>query len=90
MGDSSFMLRAYKGLIDRTIPHRVLKKALQSLTESKVYATLGAKYLEAYLRLTDYKTGEDITDQAFLVFSITLSKELAVTTKTIKRYLSEA
>ena len=85
-----FILHAYRKLIKRPIPHSVLNEAVQSLSESKVYATLGAKYLWAYLKLTGYRTGEDITDHDFLIFSITLRKELAVTTKTIKRYLTEA
>ena len=90
LGDSLFILRAYRKLIKRPIPHTVLNKAVQSLFGSKVYVTLGAKYLYAYLKLTGYRTGEDITEHDFLIFSITLRKELAVTMKTIKRYLTVA
>ena len=40
--------------------------------------------------MTNYVPMTKITDHDFLIFAITLRKELAVTTKTMKRYLQQA
>ena len=90
LGDSQFMIQSFKKLTSRPIPNRILEEAVQSLFKSTIFTTLGGKYLQAYLKLTNYKSRESITDHDFLIFAITLRRELPVTTKTLKRYLQEA
>ena len=55
-----------------------------------MFKTLGAQYLWAYLKATNYKPKTKITDGDFKLFGIKLRLELTVTDKTIKRYVTEA
>ena len=62
----------------------------KSIMKNKIFETLGARYLWAYLIRTNYSKRPKISDHDFLLFGIMLRSELDVTKKTLKRYIIEA
>ena len=76
--------------IKRVVPKELIGEAVTAMLTSRVFTTLGAKYLWAYLRMTDFSPGTQITHEDFVIFSITLRLRLPVTAKTLKRYITEA
>ena len=68
----------------------MITKAVDAMLDIRMFKTLGAQYLWAYLKATNYKPRTKITDEDFKLFGITLRLELTVTDKTIKRYVTEA
>ena len=57
---------------------------------SKLFDSLGARYLWAYLKKTKYVSGTKNSDHDFLLFGVMIRLELDVTKKTLKRYIMEA
>ena len=79
-----------RGAVKRHIPVETVCTAVTAMLTTRVFSTLGAKYLWAYLKMTNFIPESHITNKDFLIFAITLRIQLSVTAKTIKRYIIEA
>ena len=77
-------------LISRRLPFQLMNEAMEALLDSRIFTTLGAQYLWAYLRISNYVCETPISRYDFVVFGITLRLELSVTIKTLRRYITEA
>ena len=65
-------------------------KGITAIMWHKLFESLGARYLWAYLTKTRYTSGTKISEHDFLLFGVMLRLELDVTKKTLKRYIIEA
>ena len=90
LGNRDQIWKTLKKGISREIPENMIAKAVEAMLDIGMFKTLGAQYLWAYLKATNYKPKTKITDEDFKLFGITLRLELTVTDKTIKRYVTEA
>ena len=89
-GNKLQLCATMRGAVKRDIPVELVGRAVSAMLTTRVFSTLGAKYLWAYLKMTNFKPESHITNKDFLIFAITLRIQLSVTAKTIKRYIIEA
>ena len=89
-GNKLQLCATMRGAVKRDIPVEMVSKAVSAMLTTRVFSTLGAKYLWAYLKMTNFIPESHITNKDFLIFAITLRIQLSVTAKTIKRYIIEA